>query len=116
MAQAMADASRQKFYNPAIKETETRLTDELARVYRDYCLEVWTEVLNLTGVLAASEWRRAENVYYPPDFREAPKALLAPKIDVAPITIALEQLPITQTSPTPPPLLRLPKGLARLVT
>ena len=55
MAQAMADASRQKFYNPAIKETETRLTDELAGVYRDYCLEVWTEVLNLTGVLAASE-------------------------------------------------------------
>ena len=51
----MADASRQKFYNPAIKETKTRLTDELAGVYRDYCLEVWTEVLNLTEVLAASE-------------------------------------------------------------
>jgi len=85
----------------------------LEGVYRDYCLEVWTEALKLTRVPATLEWRRAENVYYPQDLREAPEAPLGLEIDVAPATTALEQLPITQASLTP---LRPPKGLARLVT
>jgi len=55
------NASRQKFYDLGVKETEARLTNELAGVCRDYCLKA----LNLTGVLAAWEWRRPKNVYYP---------------------------------------------------
>ena len=85
-----------------MKEIEACLTDELDGVYRDYCLEVWTEVLNLTRVPAASKWRRAENVYYPQDLREAPEAPLDPERDVAPATTTLEHLPITQASFTPP--------------
>ena len=57
----------QKFYDLRAKENEVCLTDKLARVCRDYCLEVWTEALNLTGVPAILEWRRAENVYCPQD-------------------------------------------------
>ena len=85
-----------------MKEIEACLTDELDGVYRDYCLEVWTEVLNLTRVPAASKWRRAENVYYPQDLQEAPEAPLDPERDVAHATTTLEQLPITQASFTPP--------------
>ena len=55
----------QKFYDLGVQETEARLIDELVEVCRDYCLEVWTEALNLARVPVALEWRRAENVYYP---------------------------------------------------
>ena len=71
---------------------------------------MWTKALNLAGVPAASEWRRTENVYYPPDLQEAPTTLLGPEANVAPTTTALEQLPNIQASLPPP------KGLARLVT
>ena len=63
---------------------------------------MWTEALNLVGVTATSEWRRAENIYYPPDLWEAPIALPGSEADVAPATTTLEQLPSTQ-APLPPP-------------
>ena len=47
-----------------MQETKAHLTDELARVCRDYCLKVWTKALNLARVPATLEWRKAENVYY----------------------------------------------------
>ena len=97
-AQVTANALEQKFYDLRVKETEAHLADELVGVCRDYCLKVWTETLNLIEVPAASEWRRAENVYCPEDLQEAPEAPLGPEIDAAPATIALEQLPITQAS------------------
>lgn len=88
MAQATADDSEKKFYDLRAKETEVRLVDELAGVYRDYCLEVWTKALNLTGVPTTSKWRRAENVYYPLDLRKALEDPSAPKVNAAPITTA----------------------------
>lgn len=51
VAQAAANASEQKFPNLGGKETKVYLTNELDGVCRNYCLEVWTEALNLTGVL-----------------------------------------------------------------
>ena len=51
------EASRQASYNLGVEETEIRLAKELAKVCRDYCKEMWMKALNLTGVLAASEWR-----------------------------------------------------------
>ena len=47
-----------------MRETEVRLTDELAGVCKDYYLEVWIEALNEARTLATSKWRKAENVYY----------------------------------------------------
>ena len=73
-----------------MKETKAHSTDELAGVYRDYFLEVWTKALNLTGVPTALKWRRVENIYYPQDLRETPEPPLGPKIDVAPATTALK--------------------------
>ena len=39
-AQAAASAAGKKFYDLRVQETKARLTDELAGVCRDYCLEV----------------------------------------------------------------------------
>ena len=88
-AKEAAEASEQKSYNLGVQEIEARLAEELAEVCKEYCQEVWTEALNLAGVPAASEWRRANNIYYLPDIREAPTALLGPIADVAPaITVS----------------------------
>lgn len=59
----------------------------------------WIEALNLEGVPATVEWRKAENVYYPPNIHNVPTAL--------PLLAALaptpsEQPPTTQAPPLPP--------------
>ena len=60
---------------------------------------------------AASEWRRAENVYYPSNLREAPTTLLDFEADATLAIIAPEQLPSTQT-PLPP--LKASKGPSKV--
>ena len=101
VARVAADASKKKFYDLRVQETEAHLTEESAEVCRDYYQEVWTEALDLARVLAALEWRRAENVYYPPDLREASAAFLGFRANAAPATTTPKQLPSTQT-PLPP--------------
>ena len=59
----------------------------MVEVCRDYYQEVWIEALNLAGVPVASEWRKAKNVYYPPDIRKALVALLSLGADAAPAPI-----------------------------
>ena len=49
--------------------------DELAKVCRDYCKEVWLEALNLARVPTTSKWREARNVFYPPNIRKVPTDL-----------------------------------------
>jgi len=39
---------------------------------------VWAEALNLAGIPVASEWRKAENIYYPTNIREVSATLLSP--------------------------------------
>ena len=95
-AKATADASEQKFYDLEVQKTEACLTEELAKVCRDYCQKVLTKALNLVGVPATSEWRRVENVYYLPNLREAPAALLGLEAYAASAITAPEQLPSTQ--------------------
>ena len=51
MAEEVAKASRQKFYNLGVEETEIQLAEELTKVCRDYCKETWMEALNLAGSL-----------------------------------------------------------------
>ena len=55
MAKATVNALKQKFYDLGMQETDTRLTEELAEVYRDYCQEVWIKALNLAGVPTTSK-------------------------------------------------------------
>ena len=57
MAEEAAEASKQAAYKLGVQEIEVRLANELAKVCRDYCKEVWLEALNLVGVPATSKWR-----------------------------------------------------------
>ena len=102
VAKAAANASEQKFYDLEVQETEAHLTEELVEGCREFCQKMWIEALNLAGVPAASEWRRAKNIYYPSDLRKTPAALLGPKTDDALATTAPKQLSTTQ-APLPPP-------------
>ena len=61
-------------YERRVQETEI----QLAEVYRDYCKEVWAKALNWAGVPATSEWRSAENIFYPEDIQEIPAMLPSP--------------------------------------
>jgi len=47
------------------KKLRSGWQEELAEVCRDYYKEVWAEALNRARVLAASEWRSVENIFYP---------------------------------------------------
>lgn len=85
-----------------VKETEAQLTDELAEVCRDYCFEAWTEALNVARDPADSKWRKAENVNYPADLREAPEATLGLGTSATPTVIATEKPSTTQASLPPP--------------
>ena len=67
------------------------------------------EALNLVGVLAISEWRKAWSVYYPLDIRKVRAALPSPST-LAPKS---SEQPLTAQTILPP--LRLPKDPAKLV-
>ena len=47
------------------EETEARLVEEVAGVCRDYYAKTWAEALNRVRVLANSELRRVENIFFP---------------------------------------------------
>ena len=51
-------------------ETETRLTAEVTAVRREYCAETYSQALDRAGILADSDLRRTDQVYYPEDLRE----------------------------------------------
>ena len=82
-----------------------RLTDKLAEVCRDYCKEVWAEVLNRAGVPATSEWRLADNTFFPKDIREVPGALLPPVV----LSLPPSEQPSTIQASLPP--FEVSKGL-----
>lgn len=90
VAKAVTDALEQKFYDLRVQKIEARLTEELAKVCKEYYQEVWIEALNLAKVLVASKWRKVENIYYPLDLHEALAALLGLGADAAPAITALE--------------------------
>ena len=60
------DQAEQDGYDVGVVETEEDFKAEVSGVCRTYCLQVWNEALNLTGIEASSTLRRTENVYYPP--------------------------------------------------
>ena len=107
-AEEATGALRLTSYEQRVQEIEVRLADELAEVCRDYCKEVWLEALNLAGVLAASEWREARNIYYLLDIREVPTDLPF-SLTLAPLLI---EQPLTTEAFLPPP--KVPKDLSQV--
>lgn len=56
--------AEQNGYDIEVKETEDILWAQVTGFCRRYCLQVWTEALNLTGVSASSDLRKTENIFY----------------------------------------------------
>ena len=80
MAQEAATVAETSAYERGVLETEARLTAEVTVVCRGYCAETYNLALDRVGVLADSDLRRVDQMYYPEDFREnltAPPPLAA---------------------------------------
>ena len=67
VAREASEATEVASYKRGVQETKIRLAEEVARVCRDYCTEVWAKVLNWVGVPATSELRSVENIFFPED-------------------------------------------------
>ena len=61
-------------YEHGVLDREKRLTEEVAIVCRDYYVESWGVAMDRVGVLANSELRRAEKIFFPKDIREILKS------------------------------------------
>ena len=70
VAREAAEATVKASYERGVLDIENRLTEEVAVVCRDYCIESWGEVMDRAGVHADSELRRAENIFFLEDIRE----------------------------------------------
>ena len=70
----------------------------MAGVCREYCLEVWTETLNVAGAPTDSKWRKVKNLFYLEDLRDVLEAAL----EEATLTLTMvEQPPPSQAVPLP---------------
>ena len=63
-------AEKQAAYALGVQETQSRLTKEFSAVARDYCDISWGKALDVAGILADSNLRRPESIYYGPDIRK----------------------------------------------
>ena len=69
-AEKAKEQAKQEGYEVGVAETEEAPKAEVVEVCRFYCLQVWNEVLNQTGVKASYAIKRVENVYYPPSLTQ----------------------------------------------
>ena len=53
------------FYDRGVKDTEVRLAEEVAAVCREYITLSWGVALDRVAVLADSDLRKAENIFFP---------------------------------------------------
>ena len=72
MAREAAEAAVTASYENGVRDTEARLTEEVAMVCRDYVIESWGVALDQAAVPADSDLRRIENIFFPKDIREIP--------------------------------------------
>ena len=57
LANEAVEVEKQASYTFSVEETQATLTEELAKVCRDYCMATWAEALNLARVPVDSKWR-----------------------------------------------------------
>ena len=82
LAKEVAEAEKQVSYTLGVEETQVRLTEELAKVCRDYYNVTQAEALNLARVPVDSEWRQPGKVYYHLKIREISVAFPSPSATV----------------------------------
>ena len=67
--------AEQATYDVDMTKTTQSLTTQLRDVARAFCVEVWSEALNVVGITIDSELRSADRVYYPLLFISLPVLL-----------------------------------------
>ena len=67
VAREASEAAEMASFECGVLDMEVQLAEEVARVCRDYCTEVWAKALNRTGVSANSELRKAKSIFFPED-------------------------------------------------
>ena len=78
LAKEAVEAEKQAAYMLGVQETQSRLTEEFAKVCRNYCEITWGKGLDAAGVPAESALRQPESIYYHPDICDLPDASEAP--------------------------------------
>ena len=96
VAQEAATAAETSAYECGVLETEARLTIEVTTVYREYCAETYNQALDRAGILADSDLRRMDQVYYPEDLKENTTA--PPPPDTLPLPPPEQSLPAQKPS------------------
>ena len=67
VAREAIEAAVKASYEHGVLDIETRLTEEVAMVYRDYYTKSWGVAMDRVGVPVDFELRRAENIFFPED-------------------------------------------------
>ena len=72
LAREAAEKAVATSYDRGVRDTEVRLTEEVATVCREYITLSWGVALDRAAVPADSDLRKAENIFFPEDVREIP--------------------------------------------
>ena len=88
MAREAAEVAMAASYEHGVKDSEARLTEDVAVVCRDYVTESWGVAMDWAGVLTDSEFKRIKNIFFPEDIREIPYLDPPEKLLSAPIAIS----------------------------
>ena len=72
MAREAAEKAMLASYDRGVRDTEIRLTEEVAAVCRDYITMSWGVALDRAAVPADFNLWKAENIFFPEDIREIP--------------------------------------------
>ena len=94
VAREATEAAEIASYECGVLDMEMRLAEEVTRVCRDYCTEVWAEALNRAGVPATSKLRSAENSFFLEDIQEVPATLPLPLFFLHPSEQLLPSKPL----------------------
>ena len=76
VAREAVEAAVKASYERGVLDIETRLTEEVAMICKDYCTESQGVAMDQAGVPTDSELRKAENIFFPEDIREIPESNL----------------------------------------
>ena len=72
LAREAAEKAVAASYDRGVRDTEVRLTEEVATICREYITTSWGVALDRAAVPADFDLRKAKNIFFPEDIREIP--------------------------------------------
>nr|POE53200.1 hypothetical protein CFP56_13608 [Quercus suber] len=81
LSEQLRDMTSQRDNIDAGLRTAEKLTEEFAKVCREYCDVTWDKALDASGVPSEADLRQPKSIFYHPDVRELTKAPEQPVVD-----------------------------------